>query len=137
MTNPSRTFAFITLVGIPLAAGIVYGSWAAYANIEYGSSTMLSAGLGQGLYAVFSTWIVTAVASRALRTVGPNPFGMTAAFFASFFVMLLIPISVHSWLGTPDMWQAIAPGLIWGSLYIAAFIVRTRKALLAPERVVS
>lgn len=117
---------FITFIGIPLAAGVIYGSWAAYANSEYGTSTMLSAGLAQGFYALFSTWIVTATASKVLTQMGPTHIGMALAFIVTFAVMLAIPFSVHTLLKTPDMWQAITPGLVWGSVYIGGFILKTR-----------
>ena len=43
----------------PLLAAVVFGGWAAFVNSEYGLFVLVRSGLGQGVYAFFSTWIVT------------------------------------------------------------------------------
>lgn len=116
--KPSR----LSQLQVALLAAVIYGSWAAYSNIEYTSQVMIRAGLGQGLYAFFSTWLVSYVAVTVHRKITGDKMAIAIAFMASFFVMLWIPITIHTLLKTPDMWQAITPGLIWGSGYIAALL---------------
>ncbi|MDT8398567.1 MAG: hypothetical protein RQ899_08140 [Pseudomonadales bacterium] len=99
-------------------AFVVYGSWAAYVNSEYGLEALLRAGLGQGLYAFFSTWLVTAAARTFLQKIGYNRKGLFISFLLTFCVMLAIPVTLHTLLRTRDVWEAILPGLIWGSVYI-------------------
>lgn len=77
------------------------------------------AGLGQGFYAFASTWMVTAMAREALRRLGTSRGGLALSFVLSFAVMLCFPLLIHAVLGTIDVWEAIAPGLVWGSGYIA------------------
>ncbi len=112
------------MLGIAVLAGLVYGSWAALCNIEYGSWIALKAGLGQGGYALFSTWIVTWVAVNLYLWCKKGWLGFLLGFVCSFLVMLSIPIAIHSLLNTPNMWSAIMPGLIWGSGYILVYLWR-------------
>lgn len=83
---------------------------------------LVRSGLGQGSYAFFSTWIVTATARKTLRHFGPNWQGISLSFLSSFSIMLIFPITIHAILHTPDVVEAILPGLIWGSIYIALVI---------------
>ena len=105
-----------------MLAFLVYGSWAGWVNSEYGLAVTLRAGLGQGIYAFFSTWVVTAVARKVLFKYGLNWKGMCASFGVTFLVMLAFPVVIHNVLMTPDIIEAILPGLIWGSGYIAVVI---------------
>lgn len=84
---------------------------------------MLKAGLGQGLYALFSTWIVTVVTQKTFVKIGADWRGLVAGFIGGFAVMVAIPLLIHGFLGTPDVLEAIAPGLVWGSLYVM-FVLR-------------
>jgi len=97
---------------------LIYGSWAAFVNLEHGTDMAIRAGLGQGAYAFVSTWLITAVARGALARFGKQWVGLCASFLLSFAVMLSLPLLPHSLLGTIDVWEAILPGLIWGSGYI-------------------
>ena len=109
-------------------AFLIYGSWAGWVNSEYGLVISLRAGLGQGVYAFFSTWVVTAVARKILYKFGLNWKGMLMSFLVTFQVMLAFPVVIHNILMTPDIIEAILPGLIWGSGYIAGVIWLARRA---------
>ena len=93
---------------------LVYGSWAAFVNAEHGAHMAWRAGLGQGLYDFASTWMVTAMAREALRRLGTSLGGVALSFVLSFAVMLCFPLLIHAVLGTIDVWEAIAPGLVVG-----------------------
>lgn len=97
----------------------MYGGWAAFVNADHGAAMAWRAGLGQGSYAFVSTWLVTAMARGALERLGISPIGLVLSFLLSFAVMLGFPLMIHAGLGTIDVWEAIAPGLVWGSGYIA------------------
>lgn len=112
------------MIGISLLAGLVYGSWAAFSNHEYGVMVATKAGLGQGAYALFSTWLVTWTGIRVFQLYNGGWRGFLTGFTSSFLVMLAIPIAIHAILKTPNMWMAILPGLIWGSCYIAIYLRR-------------
>lgn len=122
----------INLLNASLAF-LIYGGWAAFVNSEYGLAVLIRSGLGQGVYAFFSTWMVTAVARKVLFHYGSNWRGFALSFLASFFIMLACPLTVHAILQTPEVIQAILPGLIWGSFYIAFVIkISSKSGTLAP-----
>ncbi|MEN1727225.1 MAG: hypothetical protein AAGJ52_02185 [Pseudomonadota bacterium] len=108
---------------IALLAAVGYGAWAAYANHEYGLETAVMAGTVQAVYAFLSTLSVTHVARWIFFRFGCAIKGIAAGFLASFVVMLLFPLVVHRLAGTPDLWQTILPGLIWGSVYLLGYLV--------------
>ena len=78
----------------------------------------MRAGVGQGVYAFASTWLVTATAQQLLARLGYQPRGLVLSFLITFALMLSIPLLIHTLLQTADIWEAILPGLVWGSGYI-------------------
>lgn len=110
-----------------LAAMLVYGAWAIFANFEHGRSAWLMAGVIQGIYAFGSTLTVTVVARWAYLRAGAKLRGILCGFGLSFLVMLIIPVAVHSIAGTPNILQTILPGLIWGSGYLIGYLLLTEK----------
>jgi hypothetical protein len=82
----------------------------------------LRAGVGQGVYAFVSTWLVTATAQQLLARLGYHPRGLLLSFLITFGLMLSIPLLLHTLLQTVDIWEAILPGLIWGSGYIVLIL---------------
>ena len=114
-------------------AFIIYGSWAAWVNSEYGIQVSLRAGLGQGIYAFFSTWFVTSTARKMLVRYGNGWLGKAVSFTTAFLVMLAFPAVIHNVLRTPDIIEAILPGLIWGSGYIGFVIWVSAKTTASKE----
>lgn len=110
-----------------LAAAFGYGGWAVYANHEYGLHVSIMAGIVQGTYAFFSTFSITHVAHKVYLKYHCKIRGIIAGFLMSFIIMLAIPLTVHSILGTPNLWKTITPGLIWGSIYLAGFLIFTER----------
>lgn len=106
----------------PLLAAVAFGSWAAFVNSEYGMFVLVRSGLGQGAYALCSTWIVTRVATNVFAFTGRTTQGMILSFVSSFLVMVSIPLTIHLLIGTPEITNAILPGLLWGSAYLAVYI---------------
>lgn len=106
-----------------LAAGVGYGGWAAYANFEHGGHIWMMAAMVQGIYAFFSTLFITHCARLVFIRSDCGIKGVIAGFTASFILMLAIPLSVHTFIATPDIWQTILPGLIWGSIYLMSFLI--------------
>jgi hypothetical protein len=108
-------------------AFLIYGAWAAYVNSEYGTAVYVKAGLGQGLYALLATWIMTALTQATFVKAGADGRALLLAFLAGFAVMLAIPLTIHFFLDTPDVLEAITPGLIWGSGYLLVVLNVTQK----------
>ena len=106
-----------------LAAGLGYGGWAFYANFEYGFPTAMMSGSIQGVYAFLSTLCITHIAHLTFLKFKCGYRGIFSGFVASFIVMLALPLIVHNYFGTPNIWQTILPGLIWGSIYLIGFLI--------------
>jgi len=106
-----------------ISASLGYGGWAVYANYEHGTHAWLMAGLVQATYAFFSTFFITYVAQCTFVKYDCGIRGVFAGFLASFVLMLAIPLTVHGFVGTPNIWQTILPGLIWGSIYLLGVLV--------------
>ncbi len=123
-----------------LAAGFGYGGWAVFANLDHGAHIAFMAGAVQATYAVFSTLLITIVAHRVYVKYKCGIRGITTGFALSFLVMLAIPLLVHNYFGTPNIWQTILPGLIWGSIYLMSFLVtlevKQRKEIKNAEDIV-
>ena len=109
----------------PILAALVFGSWAAFVNSEYGTFVLVRTGLGQGIYALFSTWIVTRTVAEVMKLTQGHTLRFFVSFASAFVVMVSIPIVIHAVLGTPKILLAIAPGVLWGSLFIAGCVWTT------------
>lgn len=106
----------------PLLAAVVFGGWAAFVNGEYGLFVSARSGLGQGIYALFATWIVTRTAEQVFSYFGSGTHGFITGFVASFLVMISFPLAIHYVLGTPEILYAILPGILWGGGYISTYL---------------
>jgi hypothetical protein len=100
-------------------AGIGYGSWAFFVNSEYLLQQALISGIGQGLYASIFTLVLTKISFKIYLLCGGQLKGFITAYAAAVGLMIIIPLTIHYFLKTPDIWQAILPGLAIGGLYIA------------------
>ena len=106
----------------PLLAALVFGGWAAFVNREYGSLVTIRSGMGQAVYALFSTWIVSRTAVSVFSIAKGGAQGVLGSFVVSFIVMISIPLTIHHALATPEIFNAILPGIVWGSGYIATYL---------------
>jgi hypothetical protein len=105
-----------------LLAALVFGSWAAFVNREYGTDIAIRSGLGQAVYALFSTWIVSKTLVSVFSKTQRDVQGAILSFVAAFIVMICIPLTIHYALGTPEILNAILPGAVWGSGYIGSYL---------------
>jgi len=103
-------------------AASVFGGWAAFVNREYGLFVSMRSGMGQGIYALFSTWIVSRSAETVFSFSGSGAQAVLLSFVASFLLMISFPLTIHQVLGTPEILNAILPGILWGSGYIVTYI---------------
>ncbi|GDY26989.1 hypothetical protein AHAT_28790 [Agarivorans sp. Toyoura001] len=106
---------------IALLAALVYGAWAAFVNSEHGNGVAIKAGLVQGSYAFVSTWLISFIAKWMLLRWGFSQTVRWSAMSVSWLVMLAIPVVLHTWQNTPDLVEAILPGLAIGSLYLWSY----------------
>ena len=97
---------------------LIYGLWAACVNLDHGVSAAVRAGLGQGVYAFVATLLIASLALNTYRRLHYTNLALVLAFLFSVLLMVVIPLSVHTVIQTPDKWQAMSLGLVWGLAYI-------------------
>ncbi len=125
----------LSILSTAILAAVIYGSWAGFTNSEHGFSLWIKAALAQGVYAFISTLSITHIAKFVFLKFKCGLAGIATGFLASFFVMIAIPLLVHNAVGTPDIWEAILPGMIWGSIYLAGFLISLDvKMRIAPKQ---
>lgn len=103
---------------IALLAACGYGLWAGWVNNEYGGDIALKTALIQGTYAFLSTSVITLIATKLLRYLSFSDASRWVSLIVSWLVMLAIPILLHTWQDTPDLFEAITPGVLIGSIYL-------------------
>ena len=110
-----------------ILAFLIYGSWAAYANSDYGFLISLRSFLAQGLLSLFVTMVMT--------------FGMEAVFsrvkwlfcrfiltaFGPLLLLLGFMIFVHWLIDTPHILKTVAPSAIVGTLYCVIYTIGLSK----------
>ena len=113
----------------PFVAGLFYGGWAAYSNSEHGNHAALMAFMAQGSFAFVSTWLLayTVTSLSRFQKAGPRHF---IIFLQCSLLLLIIPVILHLLAGTPDILQAMLPGLLIGNTYLW-FLVQRQLALPA------
>jgi hypothetical protein len=149
----------LALLFAPLMAGLFYGGWAAYSNMEYGQATAMMAGLVQAGFAFVATLLLTlcvgklmarqhrlntsqsmtAVSeSRPALNLSPDHLGqihrpavlpiyrLGIVFLQTASLLAGVPVVLHMLVGTPDILQAMLPGLIIGNCYAGGLIYRQR-----------
>lgn len=106
----------------PLVAAVlamlVYGGWAGAVNAEHGLSIATRSGLGQGLYAFAATFGTGLLAIKTYQYVNHKKIAFALGFMFSFALMVSIPYTVHTLLATPNKWEAMSLGLVWGTFYL-------------------
>lgn len=107
----------------PLLACLFYGGWAAYANAEHGNHAALMAFAVQGGFAFVSTWLLTHIVIRVVKR-QPVKLNRVAIFARCSLLLVVIPLAMHLAAGTPDIFQAMFPGLIIGNGYVWLLIGR-------------
>ena len=110
----------------PLAALLCYGSWAGYSNNEYGMQTATIAFAIQGSFAFASTWLLTKTLYWLVAQQAP-PVNYYLVFFQCFLGLLFIPLALHLAAATPNIWQAMLPGLFIGNSYVVFLLHRLKQ----------
>lgn len=109
------------LVALSSAAFVVYGAWAALANLGHGSHVALRAGLAQGASSATTTLLIGALVEGLRRRVSASAAALLAASVTGTFHVV-----VHLVAGTPELARTVAPSIAVGYLFALAYAVGTR-----------
>lgn len=106
------------LVRLCLAAFVVYGSWAAFANHAHGPWVAARALLGQGLSSATTTLLIGGLVELLSRRLGATSAALVAATATACF-----HATVNLVVGTPELWRTIAPSVVVGYAFALAYAV--------------
>ena len=98
-----------------VAAFLLYGTWAIYANIEHGSVIAVRAGLAQGVYSFVSTVLITLLLETVYARAAVMPVLVAGTVGITCTVTLIT--ATHIAVGTPNLLKTIAPSVVIGGAY--------------------
>jgi len=101
------------------AGFLAYGLWGAAVNFEHGLGTALRVGVGQGAYSFFVTLLLSRLLEALVRWSGGS---IWAAFGLGVVALHGGSLTVHLAIATPELALSMAPGLLIGTLYVAAYL---------------
>lgn len=115
----NRSIRRVLISGI--LAFLIYGAWATYANSNYGLAIALRSGLIQGLLSLLVTMSMTYGMEIIFARI--KWFGLRFIFtaFGPLIFVILIMFLVHSIIGTPNIFETIAPSMIVGIIYCVSY----------------
>lgn len=116
---------------VALAAGGVYGSWAALAHRHLGPGVTLHAGLTQAALSVTVTLALVLVLERLFRWARNPLLGFWLAFLGTSTLAMAWLVIGHWVAGTPHIAVAIAPSAVVGTAtsfgYARMLLARARR----------
>ena len=119
------------LIHSPLAnaaiAGIAYGAWAYIVNMDHDQDASIMAACMQGISSFIFTLIITSIALKLYIYCHDSKQGIIFGWIGSVALLIIFPALLHYLVGTPDIIETVAPGIIIGSVYILALLLHYQK----------
>ena len=109
----------------PWLACVCYGAWAAFSNAEHSVGSMITAFMVQGGFAFVSTWLLARFIGWLIQQQQPDP-RYPLVFMQCAIILIAVPATLHLAAGTPDIVEAMLPGVILGNGYAGLLIYRKR-----------
>ena len=117
-----------------LAAGLLYGSWAAYANWEHGVDAAVTAAAAQTLISVTATLVLVLILEKLFRLAASPRAGFIAASVGTSLLAIAMLAGGHAAASTPEIWLTIAPSALVGTIFYFFYsAMLLRKATGAPR----
>lgn len=108
-----------------------YGSWAIFVNFMHGKESAIKAGLVQGVYSFILTFFMTllleAIYLRALKLVKAEIVAITVTVVISCSIVFSGSWLVNYLSGTPEIFNTVILGYIFGGLYSIVYTVGLAK----------
>lgn len=122
MTRPPRygTARRRSLI-LALAACVLYGGWAWFANRSYGMAAALQALMTQGSLSFGSTWGLTLSMETLFRWSTRPAVQIGLALTGTCGAMVASNVGLHWLLGTPALWATVTPVLGLGACYCSLY----------------
>jgi hypothetical protein len=120
-----KTYTRPILVG--LAAGALYGSWAAFANREHAVAQVARAAATQFALSFGSTTLLGLMIELVLRR-GRGRANRLLATFGPHACLTVVFVAVHLLAETPNVARTIAPSVVVGLLFSVVYVWRRTRA---------
>lgn len=115
--------------GPALLGFLAYGGWAFFCNISHGLKMGIQSGLVQGTLSFAITLVFNSLMELLFRKT--NHKWPTIAITCVLFIGTSYWVNV--WVGTPEVLWTIAPGAIFGSIYVFTYVTALAR-LAAPAK---
>ena len=103
------------------------GGWAALAHASYPFATQVKAGLTQGMLTAVITLGLKKLVER-LSSRLPGLAGMIVPPMAACAVSVTLLYTIHSLVGTPEIWTTLALPSTVATIYATLYTIRLRQA---------
>jgi penicillin amidase len=114
-----------------IASGIIafllYGSWAVYANNEYGLLITLRSGLTQGLLSMTVTMVMTLAMEKVFSRIKPAILRFILTALGPLVTLITLMAFVHWIVGTPRIIKTIFPSVVIGTIYCILYTLGLSK----------
>jgi hypothetical protein len=111
-----------------LAALLVYGSWAAWANRMHGAEMMMRASATQGFFSAVVTLTMTAFLEALYTGAAPRMQRLIRSVVSTIALLVVLSTGIHWLVGTEEILITVLPGWIFGSLYAVVYALGLSRA---------
>ncbi len=115
------------LARLTVAALVLYGGWAAFANHAHGTAAAARAFVVQGLSSATTTVLIGGLVELLARRLGSTRRAATAAALSAATVTACFHAAVNRVLGTPELLRTIAPSVVVGYAFAVVYALSTRE----------
>ncbi|MEM6707426.1 MAG: hypothetical protein AAF648_01445 [Pseudomonadota bacterium] len=105
-----------------LAGFVVYGGWAYYVNMRYGTMIGLRSGLLQGSYSLVLTFVTTLLMERLYDRFAGLYARRVATIAVTGALLFATPCLIHRLAGTPEILMTVLPGFLIGMVYTSVYV---------------
>ena len=102
----------------PVWAFLAYGFWAGAVNYWAQAPHFVKAGLIQGTYAFITTLLLRLSVLAIYKKFRHTDNAIIYTYLTSFVLLISIPVLIHMTFGTQEIFYAVLPGAIIGSIYL-------------------
>ncbi|MEL6448841.1 MAG: hypothetical protein AAFQ62_12900 [Pseudomonadota bacterium] len=117
-----------------LVAFTFYAAWGAWANREYGTGSMVLAGLTQGAYSAVVTLAMTSVIEWLFAGDGTIRRRQTRCVGVTVAALVVSSVLVHLIAGTAEVILTVLPSWVFGTAYTIAYAQGLARAERRAER---
>jgi hypothetical protein len=105
-----------------VGAAVLYGAWGYWANHPFGGDAAGRAAAVQAVWSFAFTFVLAGVVEVSARRCERAALPALVAALPPLFLVWVGPVAVHALNGTPALVQTVAPGVLIGTAFVAAYL---------------